>query len=72
MKMKDTLTFNYCLFVYDQINEDMPHNFDYSFTTSENQHSYNKRHIKNNTIIKILPNSTTYPLNSVRHRSCLE
>ena len=29
MKMKDILTFNNCLFVYDQINEDMPSNFNF-------------------------------------------
>ena len=36
MKMKDILTFNNCLFVYDQINEDMPFNFEDFFSTSEN------------------------------------
>ena len=35
MEMKDILTFSNCLFVYDQINEDMPSNFDDFFTTSE-------------------------------------
>ena len=44
-------------------------NFDDFFTTSENQHSYNRRGRKNNTIIKTLSNSTTYGLNSVRHRA---
>ena len=36
IKMKDILTFNNCLFVYDQINEDMSPNIDGFFTTSEN------------------------------------
>ena len=36
MKMKDILTFNNCLFVYDQINEDMSFNFEDFFSTSEN------------------------------------
>ena len=40
MKIKDILTFNNCLFIYDQINEDMPSNFEDFFTTSENQHPY--------------------------------
>ena len=48
--MEDILTFNNCLFVYDQINEDMPTNIDNFFTTSENQHPYNTRGRKNNTI----------------------
>ena len=69
MKMKDILTFNNYLFVYDQINEDMPFNFEEFFSTSENQHPYNTRGRKNNTIMKTLPNSTTYVLNSVRHRA---
>ena len=43
MRMKDILTFNNCLFVYDQINEDMPSYFDHFFTTSENQHPCNPR-----------------------------
>ena len=64
MKMKDILTFSNCLFVYDQINEDMPSNFEDFFTTSENQHPYNTRGRKNNTIIKTLSSSTTYGLNS--------
>ena len=65
MKMKDILTFNNCLFVYDQINEDIPSNFEDFFTTSENQHACN-------TIIKTLSNSTTYGLNCVRHRAASE
>ena len=65
MKMKDILTFNNCLFVYDQINEDMPSNFEDFFTTSENKHPCN-------TIIKTLSNSTTYGLNCVRHRAASE
>ena len=65
MKMKDILTFNNCLFVYDQINEAIPSNFEDFFTTSENQHPCN-------TIIKTLSNSTTYGLNCVRHRAASE
>ena len=72
MKMKDILTCNNCLFVYDQINEDMPSNFDNFFSTSKNQHPYNTRCRKNNTIIKTLSNSTTYGLNFVRHRAASE
>ena len=72
MKMKDILTFKNCLFVYDQINEYMPSNFEDFFTTSENKHPYNTWGRKNNTIIKTLSNSTTYGLNSVRHRTASE
>ena len=43
MKMKDILNFNNCLFVYDQINENVQSNFEGFFTTSENQHPYNTR-----------------------------
>ena len=32
--MKDILNFNNCLFVYDQINQDMPSNFEDFFTSS--------------------------------------
>ena len=59
MKMKDNLTFNNCFFVYDQINDDIPSNFDDFFITLENQYSYNISGRKNNTIIKTLPSSTT-------------
>ena len=72
MKMEDILTFNNCLFVYDQINEDMPTNIDNFFTTSENQHPCNTRGRKNNTIIKTLSNPTTYCLNSVRQGATSE
>ena len=68
--MKDI--FNNCLFVYDQTNEDMPSNVEDFFPTSENQHPYNTRGRKSNTIIKTLSNSTTYCLNSVRHRAVSE
>ena len=34
--MKDILTFNICLFVYDETNEDMLSNFDDFLNTSEN------------------------------------
>ena len=59
------LNFNNSLFVHDHINEDLPSNFDNIFTTSKNKQSYNARGRKNNTINKLLPNSTTYGLNSV-------
>ena len=72
MKMKDVLTFKICLFVYDQINEDIPSDFDHFVTTSENRHPYDRSGRKNNTIIKTLSNSTTYGLNSVRHRAASE
>ena len=40
MKMKEILTFNNNLFVYDQINEDMSSNFDDFVTTLDNQNLY--------------------------------
>ena len=52
MKMKYNLPFNNCIFVYDQINEDVPSNF-HDFSPL-----YNIRGRKNNTIIKTLPSST--------------
>ena len=67
--MKDIKVLTTVFFVYDQINEDMPSNFDHFFTTSKNQHPYNTSGRKNNTIIKTLSNSTTFGLNSVRHRA---
>ena len=70
--MTEILNCNNCFFVYDQINEDMLSNFDDFFTTLENQHSYNARSRKNNTVIKTLPNSRTYGLYSVRHRATSE
>ena len=50
--MKDVLTFNNCLFVYDQVNENISSNSEDFFTISGNQQSYNTRIAKNNTIIK--------------------
>ena len=70
--MKDNLTFNNCLFAYDQINQDMPSNFDHFFTTSKKKHPCNTRGRKSNTTIKTLSNSTNYGLNSVRHRATPE
>ena len=69
MKMKDVLTFNNCLFVYDQIAEGLPSSFNNFFTTAENQHLYNTRGRSNNSIIKTISKSTTYGLNSVKHRA---
>ena len=72
MKMKDVLTFNNCLFVYDQITERLPSSFKNFFTTAENQHLYNTRGRRNNTIIKTTSKSTTYGLNSVKHKAASE
>ena len=68
MKIKDILTYNNCLFVHDQINEKLPNTSAEYFIIASNQYSYNTRGSKYKTIIKT-NNSTTYSLNSIKHRA---
>ena len=51
IKFKDILVCN-CIFVHNQINENLPKSFNKFFTTAPAQHSYNTRGSRNNTIIK--------------------
>ena len=69
MKMKDILTYNNCLFVHDQINEKLPNTFAKYFIIVLSQHSYNTKENKYKTIVKTINNSTTYSLNSSKHRA---
>ena len=66
--MKDILTCNNFLFVHNQINEKSPNTFAEYFIIASNQHKYNTRGFKYKTIIKTIKNSTTYGLNSIKHR----
>ena len=69
IKFKDTLAYNNCIFVHDQLNENLPKSFNKFFTTAPAQHNYNTRGSHNNTIIKSITNSVIYGLNSVKHRA---
>ena len=69
MKFKDILAYNNCIFVHDQLNENLPECFSNFFMTAPAQHNYNTRGICSNSIIKSITNSVTYGLNSVKHRA---
>ena len=61
MKFKDILAYNNCIFVHDQLNENLPESFSNFFMTAPAH--------RNNSIIKSTTNSVTYGLNSVKHRA---
>ena len=63
-KFKDILACTNCIFVHDQLNENVPESFSNFFTTAPAQHNYNTRGSRKNTIIKSITNSVTYGLNS--------
>ena len=69
IKFKDIHTYNNCIFLHDQPNENLPKSFSKLFTTAPAQHNYNIRGSCNNTIIKSITNSVIYGLNSVKHRA---
>ena len=68
INFKDILAYNNCIFVHNQLNENLPKSFSKFFTTAPVQHNYNTRGSRNNTIIKSIANSVIYGLNSVKHR----
>ena len=63
--MKNSLTYNNCLFVHDQIYKKLPNIFPEYFMIASNQHSYNTGGSKYKIIIKTINDSTTYGLNSI-------
>ena len=69
VKFKDILAYNNCIFVHDQLNENLPESFSDFFMTAPAQHNYNTRGSRNNSITKSITNSVTYGLNYVRHRA---
>ena len=69
VKFKDILAYNNCIFVHDQLNENLPESFSNFFMTAPAQHNYNTRGSRNNSITKSITNSVTYGLNYVRHRA---
>ena len=69
LKFKDILPYNNCVFVHDQLNENLPKSFNKFFTTAPAQHNYNTRGSRNNTIIKSITHPIIYGLNSVKHRA---
>ena len=40
-KFKDILAYNNCIFVHEQLNENLPKSFSKFFTTAPAQHNYN-------------------------------
>ena len=66
MRFKDILAYNNCIFVHDQLNENLLETFSNVFTTAPAQHIYNTC---NNTIKKSMTNSVTYGLKSVKYRA---
>ena len=69
IKFKDIVAYNNCIFVHDQLNENLPKSFNKFFTTAPAQHNYNTRASHNNTTIKSITHSVIYGLNSVKHRA---
>ena len=69
MKLKETITFSNCLFVYDHIKDLLPQNFNDYFKTADKQHNYNTRGSKNKKVFKPTINTTSYGLNSIKYRA---
>ena len=69
IKFRDILACNNCIFVHDQLNENLPKSLNKFFMTAPAQHNYNTRGSHNNTIIKSIANSVIYGLDSVKHRA---
>ena len=73
IKFRDILAYNNCIFVHDQLNENLPKSFNKFFTTAPAQHNYNTRqrqlqqyHYKiNNTF----SNLWTKLFKSIKHRA---
>ena len=57
MKLIDVPAYNNCVFVHDQLNENLPESFSNFFKTAPKQHKNNTRGSRNNTIIKPITNS---------------
>ena len=69
IKFKDIVAYNNCIFVHEQLNENLLKSFNKFFTTAPAQHNYNTRGSHKNTIIKSITNSVIYGLYSVKHRA---
>ena len=50
MKLIDVPAYNNCVFVHDQLNENLPESFSNFFKTAPKQHKNNTRGSRNNTI----------------------
>ena len=68
IKFRDILACNNCIFVHDQLNENLSKILNKFFMTAPAQHNYNTRGSHNNSIIKSITNSVIYGLDSVKHR----
>ena len=67
MKFKDILAYNNCIFVHNQLNENLPESLNNFFTTAPAQHYYNTRGSRRNTIMKAITKSVTYGLIPVKN-----
>ena len=65
LKFKDLITFNNCLFVFDQLNEELPKAFKNYFLKKYDHHIYNTRGT-NKTLLDVpLKNTSQYGTNSI-------
>ena len=69
IKFRDILPYNNCIFVHDQLNENLPKSLIKFFMTAPAQHNYNTRGSHSNTIIKSITNSVIYGLDSAKLRA---
>ena len=71
LKLKDLITFNNCLFVFDQLKEDLPQAFKNFFLKKYDHHIYSTRGTKKTLLGVPLKNTSQYGTNSMTSRSIL-
>ena len=69
LKLTDIVKFNNCLFVFDQINSNLPEAFKYYFTTTNTAQGYNTRGTHNYHVKKHNVKTTNYGLKSIIYKS---
>ena len=69
LRLKDLITFNNCLFVFDQSKEDLPQTFKNFFLKIYDHHIYNTGGTKKILLDVPLKNTSQYGTNSIKSRS---
>ena len=69
LKLKDLITFNNCLFVFDQLKEDLPQAFKNFFLKKYDHHIYNTQGTKKTLLNVPLKNTSKYGTKSITSRS---
>ena len=69
LKLKDLITFNNCLFVFDQLKEDLAQAFKNFFLKKYDHHTYNTRGTEKTLLDVPLKNTSQCGTNSITSRS---